>query len=260
MNMKYRAFVFDVDGTLTNMKTGKVVASAAEAIENLQEKGYPVILATGRPVHFMMAVEAAGIKPDYYVASNGHLIARKDGSTLYQELFDRNLYDEINSFCLENDLGLFWKFEDCCYVYNDHPFMEKIFAGSRAYAYGFNPNKEALPNSGALVGVEKDRQLFMSRFAGRLECVDGGFMLFDINKLNVSKKNGLEYLLKVLGIDRKEIMAFGDSENDIEMIDYAGMGVVMGDGFDICKQHADYIAEETYNDGIMKTLKHFSII
>ena len=258
--MKYKAFVFDVDGTLTDMRTRKVIPSAAEAIGRLQEKGYLVITATGRPVYFMDNVDAAGIRPDYYIASNGHLIADGEGKTVYQELFEPELYHEINEYCQENNLGLFWKFPDCCYVYVDHPLMEKIAEGNKAFVYGYHPDEEALPNSGALVGVEKDRQKFMERFAGRLECVDGGLMLFDINKLHVSKKNGLEYLLDKLGIRPEEIMAFGDSENAIEMIDYAGLGVVMGDGFDVCKQHADYIAEETYNDGIMKALKYFGIL
>ncbi len=258
--MNYRAFVFDVDGTLTDMKTGKVIPSTVRAIEQLQEKGYPVILATGRPAYFMVSVDEAGIKPDYYVASNGHLIADRERKTLWQEVFDRDLYLEINEYCIQHDLGLFWKFEDCCYIIVDHPLMEKIFAGSTAFRYGAHPDEKALPNAGALVGYEEDRQLFMQRFAGRLECVDGGFMLFDINKLGVSKKNGLEHLLNMLGIDPQETMAFGDSENDIEMIDYAGMGVVMGDGFEVCRQHADYVTAETWNDGVEKALKYFKII
>ena len=49
--MKYKAFLFDVDGTLTDLKTWEIIPSAVEAIDQLQEKGYPVVIASGRAPH-----------------------------------------------------------------------------------------------------------------------------------------------------------------------------------------------------------------
>ncbi|MBQ1756730.1 MAG: HAD-IIB family hydrolase, partial [Erysipelotrichaceae bacterium] len=166
----------------------------------------------------------------------------------------------INDFCRKNNLGLFWKMEDCCYIVVDHPNMPKIMEGLPREVVRTEVDDDELPNSGALVGEEKDRQLFMSEFAGQLECVNGGLLLFDVNKLGVSKKNGLEVLLKMLNIDPEDVMAFGDSENDIEMLQMAGTAVVMGDGMEKAKAAADYIAEPTYADGIMKTLKKFGVL
>ncbi len=257
--MKYKAFVFDCDGTLTSLQTWKVVPSAAKALKELQALGYPVILATGRPAFFTPSITEAGIKPDYLVASNGHVLADKELNTIWSVHFDADLYDEINEFCKENELGLFWKFEDGNYIVVEHPNIKRIFEGVSEDIFKTSANGE-LPNSGALVGEEKDRELFMSRFAGRLECVNGGLLLYDINKLGVSKKNGLEKLLNILDIKPEEIMAFGDSENDIEMLDYAGCSVVLGDGMDIAKEHADYITDATIDDGVLNALKHFEIL
>ena len=64
----------------------------------------------------------------------------------------------------------------------------------------------------------------------------------------------------MLNIDPEDVMAFGDSENDIEMLQMAGTAVVMGDGMEKAKAVADYIAEPTYADGIMKTLKKFGVL
>lgn len=256
---RYRAFVFDVDGTLTDIRTGQFVPSAVEAIRLLQEKGYPVIIGTGRPVYLTHNVAAAGIRPDYYVASNGQLIADGTGKTLHQECFDRDLYHAIHEFCQKHHLGFFWKFEHGVRVDVEHPNMEKIFTNPAYCHYGL-PDDDSLPNAGALVGDDNDRALFESEFKGKVECVDGGLLLYDINKLNVSKRNGLQWLLEYLEIPVEEVMAFGDSENDIEMIDYAGMGVVMADGMKVCLEHADYVTEETYNDGVMKALQHFGIL
>ncbi len=64
----------------------------------------------------------------------------------------------------------------------------------------------------------------------------------------------------MLHVEAEDVVAFGDSENDIEMLDYVGMGVCMGDGKDTVKAHADYITAATYDDGIWKGLQHLGIL
>lgn len=258
--MKYKAFIFDVDGTITDLKSWEVVPSAVEAIHMLQDKGYPVVIASGRAPHSAPKLKDAGIFPDYFVGSNGHIITDRNGKTVWCEYFDRDLYHRINDFCRKNNLGLFWKMEDCDYIVVDHPNMPKIMERLPEGVVRFEVPDDQLPNSGALVGEQKDRELFMSEFEGQLECVDGGLLLFDVNKKNVSKKNGIEVLLDILNIKPEECMAFGDSENDIEMLQLVGMGVCMGDGMEKAKQMADYIAPATTDDGILKTLKYFDIL
>ncbi len=258
--MEFKAIAFDCDGTLTDIKSGEFIASSKEAIKELRNNGYIVILATGRPFHSTTHVREAGFEFDYYVVSNGHLIADKNGRTIHQEFFEKELFDGINDFCEEQNLGLFWKFEDGSYIYNDHPQMKEIFKNLKHFYYGKYYDSSVLPNSGALVGVEKDRQVFMEKFGGKVECVDGGVLLYDVNKLGVSKKNGLDYLMKLLNIEAKELLAFGDSENDVEMLEYAGYSVALGDGMQSCKEAADYITEATTDDGVLKALKYLKLL
>ena len=66
--------------------------------------------------------------------------------------------------------------------------------------------------------------------------------------------------LEQKGWTRSQIMAFGDGENDIEMLRYAGIGVCMGNGLDIVKQSADYVTDSVDEDGIAKALRHFEVI
>lgn len=260
MLMKFKVIAFDCDGTLTNIQTGEFVESARVAIEKLRKKGYIVVLSTGRPVHSTKHVAEAGFFFDYTVASNGHLIADEKGRTLHQELFDRDLYEEISEYCQQHELGLFWKFESGSYIYTNHPNMKKVFQDLTAFHYERYPDPDILPNAGALVGYEKDRAKFMERFNGRVECVDGGVLLYDINKLGVSKKNGLEYLLKTLNVRPEEMLAFGDSENDIEMMRFAGYSVALGDGMESCRQAADHVTDAAAEDGILKALQHLNIL
>ena len=55
-------------------------------------------------------------------------------------------------------------------------------------------------------------------------------------------------------------MAFGDGENDIDMLKFAGIGVAMGNSSDIVKAAADYVTDTIDNDGIEKALRHFGLI
>lgn len=258
--MSYKLFVFDVDGTLTDMKTWKVIPSAAEAISQLQKKGYAVAIGSGRAAYAMPSVTEAGIKPDYFISANGHVVCDRDLNTLWSLRLNRELYDEINDFCTENNLGFFWKFESGCYMHVDHPNMEKIYGGCEKCYYHDNPDETELPNAGALVSDEEGRRIFTERFGGRVEIVDGGLLLYDVNQLNVSKVTGLRVLMEILGITRQEVMVFGDSENDLEMLREAGMAVVMASGMECALKEADYITDAPENDGIINALRHFEIL
>ena len=70
---------------------------------------------------------------------------------------------------------------------------------------------------------------------------------------------GIQKMLEHHGIEREEIIAFGDGENDIEMLKYAGIGVAMGNGEECAKQSADYITDDIDAGGILHALQHYGI-
>ena len=74
------------------------------------------------------------------------------------------------------------------------------------------------------------------------------------------KMVGIKRYLELLGIQREEIIAFGDAENDLEMIRYAGIGVAMGNAVESVKEAADYVPADLDDDGIEKALIHFGLI
>lgn len=71
---------------------------------------------------------------------------------------------------------------------------------------------------------------------------------------------GIESILKYYGIKREEIMAFGDGENDIEMLQYAKIGIAMGNADNDVKKAADYITDHIDEDGIYKALQYYKIL
>jgi hydroxymethylpyrimidine pyrophosphatase-like HAD family hydrolase len=78
-----------------------------------------------------------------------------------------------------------------------------------------------------------------------------------VNKKGANKGLGLLHLGEILGIKREEIMACGDSFNDLEMLVEAGIGVAMGNAEEDLKTVADYITDTNDNDGVAKAIEKF---
>ena len=74
---------------------------------------------------------------------------------------------------------------------------------------------------------------------------------------SVSKGNAVAYLADMLSVAQEEIMCIGDSENDLSMINYAGIGVAMGNGLDMVKEAADFVTDTNDNSGVAKAINHF---
>ena len=82
----------------------------------------------------------------------------------------------------------------------------------------------------------------------------------DIIPIDGGKSVGIKKYIDTLGIDISETMAFGDAENDIDMLQTVGIGVAMGNGKPEVKEIADYVTDDIDEDGIEKALIHFGLI
>lgn len=93
----------------------------------------------------------------------------------------------------------------------------------------------------------------------KYEVVSSSLYNFEVMRKDTSKGNAVKHLAKMLNISRDEIMCIGDSENDLSMIHYAGVGVAMGNGLDILKNEADFITDTNVNSGVSKAIKKFAL-
>lgn len=82
----------------------------------------------------------------------------------------------------------------------------------------------------------------------------------DIISKDGGKDHGIRKILEVHGFTRGESIAFGDSDNDLEMLEFAGIGVAMGNAAESVKEVADYVTSHIDEDGIWNACKHFELI
>jgi len=83
---------------------------------------------------------------------------------------------------------------------------------------------------------------------------------FDMHVNTRSKAEGVREVAKSLGINRAEVICFGDGENDIEMLKYAGLGVAMGNAADRVKEAADLVTGSAEEDGIYNACRKLELI
>lgn len=82
----------------------------------------------------------------------------------------------------------------------------------------------------------------------------------DIISKDGGKDHGIRKILEVHGFTREESIAFGDSDNDLEMLEFADIGVAMGNAAESVKEVADYVTSHIDEDGIWNACKHFELI
>lgn len=110
------------------------------------------------------------------------------------------------------------------------------------------------------VPEEYDDVMAIIRNYPQMSVVSGGIRNIEITKSGVSKASALMWLGKYLGIDRSEMIAFGDSENDLEMLRVAGVGVAMANAEEEVKEAADFVTLSNTENGIVHALQKFSVV
>ncbi|MDQ3486845.1 MAG: Cof-type HAD-IIB family hydrolase [Acidobacteriota bacterium] len=241
-----RLLALDIDGTLLDSH-GQLPAENIDAVARAIEHGVEVALATGRRYDFARPVFEQLPSPLTLVLSNGAVVKRKDGETLMRRLLPREVAREVLEAVPQHRHEAAVTFDrvgERQIVYQvidwDHPRHQKFFAANRAYLSESNPLEDCLTEDPVQVmftgGCREMRDLFnelrgSDRYSVALtEYEFRDFSLVDVMQAGCSKGSALADWARTRGYAPNEVMAVGDNLNDIEMLEFAGTPVVMGNG------------------------------
>jgi Cof subfamily protein (haloacid dehalogenase superfamily) len=122
-------------------------------------------------------------------------------------------------------------------------------------ARGIGPNKMmVMSEPDNIAGIQ---QHLRSIYNGRLNIYPSKATYLEVMDTRGSKSNAVRFVGERLGLKPEEIVAMGDNYNDVEMIQFAGMGVAMGNAPDDIKAKADFVTDTNNNDGVRKALERF---
>src|SRR5947208_1537207 len=113
---------------------------------------------------------------------------------------------------------------------------------------------------GCRVVIATGRSFAVARFGHALYVTQTSSQLLELLHPEVSKGAALRRIAHMLGVARDEVIAFGDSHNDLDMLEFAGVGVAMGNASAEVKALADLITDSNEDDGIATALERLGVI
>lgn len=258
--MKRKLFAFDIDGTL--LGSDKIpLDSTREALAKLRSQGHLVTIATGRS-RFMAENVIADLDFTNYVLCNG-AAAFLDHEQYYQNLLNLEELHRFSEVVEQREIGLAYVGLDDVKKTNHHG-LEKMTEAMRTINYEapvfdleFHQTNDVY-QALAFYDVENEER-FDTDFP-EFRFVRWHPQGVDIVPKNGSKAATLLNLAERVGIDRADIIAFGDGENDKEMLSEVGVGIAMGNAGQSIKNVATFVTETNDNDGIWKALKKLDVL
>lgn len=264
----YRVLAFDLDGTLTNSQK-QVTQRTKETIRRCIEAGCVAVLASGRSVDGIMPV-AKALELDrlggYIVALNGARITDcRTGECLWDVPIPRELLPDLCRYIRENGLPAL-TYVPGGEITNrpDHPQIIREAACNALPLIYVEDFEASLPDPVENIMVidypeplKEACEEMNALFGDRLTIYRSDPCFMEVLPMGVHKAGGLEEILKILGCEMSEMIAFGDGVNDLEMIASAGLGVCMANGADEVKAAADYVTASNDEDGVALALERF---
>ena len=267
----YKLIAIDMDGTL--LRDDKTITTLnKKTLRKAIELGIKVVLTSGRPIQglkkYLDELELTG-EDDYVIGVNGALICKtsdysvinsnatltgKDLKYIYNKVKDLETY--VHAFTNEEDLvNIESRFSDEEEKRIDLKvrvvdFLNEVQDEDEILKVVLEEDKVVLDK----ITPQIPRELFEEYTV--IRSLD--FMVEFMNK-DCNKSIGLEKLAQYLKISKEEIIAIGDADNDIEMIEYAGLGVAMGNAKDEIKQLADFVTKSNEEDGVAYVIDKFII-
>lgn|GEM_PF-10794 len=276
-----KAVFFDIDGTLVNRQS-IVTQSTVLAIQKAQEKGILCGVATGRsPQWAKPLIEKYGL--DFAITYNGQYIFENGGKVLSARPFDKKVIRDLAQFGDEHNRDLSFgsatkmegstllKVGNSNLVRLVSPIIPKEFALGlkNTWQHVIRRYKKANYQDAPIlrepiyqvimISPEKEEQEIRERFANTSITRSNPYSI-DIIPKGGSKIKGIEIFCQLHGIDVLETMAFGDSWNDMEMLQGVGFGVAMGNAIEPLKEVADFVTTSNDKDGIARAFMQFGLL
>lgn len=253
---------FDIDGTLYayDQDVWGISESTFQSLKELKENGYLLVMNTGRSRNDLpMQIEKLF---DYFVLCNGSLVLDAEKNKLMEFSLSFQDVEIIIDFCSKNNRNLMVKTEQASYYYNYANAIPDYMKRENEVNFILGNYKEHLQENvlSLALDLNENELLELKELLPNSSFAHGGFDFYEIFSAKTNKFEGLKVVLDIENIDKIECMAFGDSMNDLEILQQVGKGVAMADGHTNLLRHIKEICLPAHSDGITKYLKNCNMI
>lgn len=252
MSTKDIALFFDIDGTLCDPSTTKIPHSAIEEISNWRNKGYRCCIATGRCRSDALRRDAGNYEWDGIISANGQEVYGPNNTVIERNIMDKELVQKTLQLAKEHDQTL--------YLVTDEgwdrigPINENVRIADKLFGGPIPDEKEYVGQDVIYMIAFGDTQDSYGMYEELgLRAATSYYHYADLVLPNFDKAKGIQKYLEHENIHA--YYAFGDSGNDLEMLQHANKAIVMGNGDEGMFKYADEIAPRVDEDGLSIILK-----
>jgi Cof subfamily protein (haloacid dehalogenase superfamily) len=280
MSNKGKLIFFDIDGTLVGFD-GKIPESTYRALKLAKDNGNKIFICTGRSrcqiYDYLLEYGFDGI-----VAATGAYVEYEGKVIRHETIGEENIARLIEYFERENiaytlqaadsQISSPEKLEIMRQIINEQLKASKREDNPNVFAdviladdLRTNPKKYAYAEKAIYFGSPRSIEEVTDAFSPYFDVTASSFEKPDdtsgeVTIAGINKASGMKMLGEYLGYGRADMIAFGDGPNDIDMLEYAGTGVAMGNAGEWTKNAADIITERIDEDGIYNELSRLGVI
>ena len=263
----YKMIVLDLDDTLLRDDL-TISKRTKQSLMDAQEAGVKVVLASGRPSIAMLPIaEELRLKEygSFILAFNGaKIINCQTGEEWFSSTLPVETAHQLYEISRREKVGIHTYVNDQIVTDEANPYTDiegvltklEINVVDNFIETVTEPVVKVLMLQEPAI-LEKVEEKLQQEFAGSLSIMRSKPFFLEFMEEGISKGTSLNSLIKQLGISREEVIAFGDSNNDLSMIEFAGLGVAMGNASEFIKAQADFVTDTNMNDGVAKVVEEF---
>ena len=247
-----KAVILDLDGTLLN-DSKKISNDTINFLKNIKDD-IKIIPASARQFCTIKPyLEQLDLLSDnnYTICFNGSLIVNNIEQKIFDSYIDSNTIIEIDNFILNNNIDWIYSLYDRKVLRSEISNIKEFVKENKIYKIvGLSTTKEINKIRNNLPKCILDNFEVTSSELNRIELVNKG----------MTKVNAIKILLNNLNIDKSNVVAIGDGENDIDMLKYVGCGIAMLNSPENVKSNADMVTKYSNNEnGVYFAIKDLLI-
>ena len=275
--MQYKAVFIDMDGTLLDSHR-RISQVTKDSIIAAQKHGAMIVINSGRlPLSIEHFLANNGLEIPYIALNGAYIYDTLNNTLVFKDAMDCRGCVEMLEKCNQLRVQSYWYTKDKMYTNNFlsnskmiRPDMKQLFFDTVMSLSGYLVKSKHLEDTirsgkyeilkGSVTCLDASRmELLQKEFQvlGTSEVTASSTSQLEFSAKGVLKGNAMKRVLCYYGIRPDESIAIGDQENDISMIQQAGLGIAMGNAIERVKILADFVTDTNNNDGVAKALHKY---
>lgn len=259
-----KAVFLDIDGTLISTKTHRPAPKTKQALLRAKEKGILLFIATGRHLTVPEEGYVLDLLPDCFdgfVALTGHYCYIRGGTAILKHPLHPEDVQCIKEIAAHYEIPYTYTYEKELFInlVNERVRQHNKSIGLPIPSIGEMDCARDVYSITLYVDPETEQEILRPalRHSTTVSWING---ITDVCGKDGGKKAGIRAMMRHFQLTPEETMAIGDSNNDLSMLEEAGIAVSMGNGTKEIKEAADYIAASCEEDGIWDAFQHFQLV